>query len=93
VLIWVLPQDLAAKGTGGSLGGITNTAGAIASIVSPVITGFIAQYFGFQIALVIAGSAMAGSALLVMFFLTKFGPLNIKDVDLTSSRSSLSPAS
>ncbi|MGA2962751.1 MAG: MFS transporter [Candidatus Korobacteraceae bacterium] len=93
VLIWVLPQDLAAKGTGGSLGGITNTAGAIASIVSPVITGFIAQYFGFQIALVIAGSAMAGSALLVMFFLTKFGPLNIRDVDLTSSQPSPSPAS
>jgi MFS family permease len=93
VLIWVLPQDLASKGTGGSLGGITNTAGAIASIVSPVITGFIAQYFGFKWALVIAGSAMAGSALLVMFFLTKFAPLDIKDENITSSRPTLSPAS
>jgi MFS family permease len=92
VMIHVLPQDLAAKGTAGSMGGIINTAGALASIVSPVITGLIAQHIGFQTALVFAAMAMATSALFVMFLLTKFAPLDIKFEELTSRQPGLSPA-
>jgi MFS family permease len=91
-MIHVLPQDLAAKGTAGSMGGIINTAGALASIVSPVITGLIAQHIGFQTALVFAAMAMATSALFVMFLLTKFAPLDIKFEELTSRQPGLSPA-
>jgi len=92
VVQWQIPQDLAARGTGGSLGGISNTSGALASILSPIITGFIAQSFGFQVALILGATVMAGSALCVMFFLTKFAPLNITDEDIANSRRRLSLA-
>ncbi len=92
VMIHVLPQDLAAKGTAGSMGGIINTAGALAGIVSPVITGLIAQHIGFQTALVFAAMAMLTSALFVMFLLTKFAPLDINFEELASRRPNLSSA-
>lgn len=91
VAIWVLPQDLAARGTGGSLGGLSNTSGALSSILSPIITGFIAQYFGFSMAFVIGAIIMAGSCLSTMFFLTEFAPLNITEADLAASRPAVSP--
>jgi MFS family permease len=93
VVQWQIPQDLAARGCGGMLGGISNTSGALASIVSPIITGFIAQYLGFQPALILGAVIMAGSALCVMFFLTGFTPLNITDGDMAARGESLAPAS
>ncbi len=92
VVQWQIPQDLAARGSGGSMGGISNTSGALASILSPIITGFIAQFFGFQFALVLGAFTMAGSALCVMFFLTDLAPLDIRDEDLGYATPAPSPA-
>ncbi|MCL6576277.1 hypothetical protein [Kyrpidia sp.] len=46
-----------------------NTAGALASIVAPALTGYIAQVFGFTPALVLGGLVMVAAALCVIFFL------------------------
>ncbi|MFC7395561.1 MFS transporter [Scopulibacillus cellulosilyticus] len=78
-ILWSLPQDLAPKGTAGSLGGIMNTAGALASIVSPALTGFIAQYFGFKAALVLCGGTMVLAVLSVLFLLTKIRTMSLKN--------------
>lgn len=77
-VLWSIPSDLAPKGTAGTLGGIMNTAGAMAAIVSPIFTGYIAQNYGFTAALVVGGSMMAAAALSVIFFLTKIRPMSTK---------------
>ncbi|GGE53208.1 MFS transporter [Pullulanibacillus camelliae] len=78
-ILWTIPQDLAPKGTSGSLGGIMNTAGAVASIASPAITGFVAQYFGFAAALTLCGCTMVFAILSVLLFLTKIKPMVLND--------------
>jgi MFS family permease len=77
-ILWTLPQDLAPEGTSGTLGGIMNTSGAVAAIVSPIITGFVAQRFGFAPALVVGGVSMLAASLSVLFFLTKIEPIDNK---------------
>jgi MFS family permease len=77
-ILWSIPSDLAPKGTAGTLGGIMNTAGAVASIVSPLLTGYVAQHYGFTSALVLGGCMMLAAALSVIFFLTKIRPMNIQ---------------
>jgi len=72
-----MPQDLAVKGTAGSFGGMMNTAGAMASIAAPAITGFVAQYFGFQAALMVGGATMVAAAMCVIFILGELRPLDI----------------
>ncbi|WP_273846776.1 MFS transporter [Rubrobacter calidifluminis] len=69
-ILWSVPQDLAPGGAAGSLGGIMNTAGALASIVAPALTGVVAEYFGFAAALSLCGVTMLGAILCVVFFLT-----------------------
>jgi ACS family D-galactonate transporter-like MFS transporter len=76
-ILWSIPQDLAPIGAAGVLGGLMNTAGAVASIVSPILTGFIAEIYGFTAALVLGGSMMIGAALSVLFFLTEIKTMNI----------------
>ncbi|BCJ85603.1 MFS transporter [Effusibacillus dendaii] len=89
-ILWSIPQDLAPKGTAGSLGGIMNTAGAVASIVSPALTGYIAQNFGFTAALVLGGCMMAAAAASVIFFLGRIRPLpfgnDFVQLDVTQSK-------
>jgi MFS transporter, ACS family, D-galactonate transporter len=77
-ILWSIPQDLAPDGAAGTLGGIMNTAGALASIVSPTLTGYIAQYFGFASALLWGGLMMVAAALSVLFFLTKITKLPVQ---------------
>ncbi|WCK54168.1 MFS transporter [Aneurinibacillus sp. Ricciae_BoGa-3] len=81
-ILWSIPQDLAPEGSAGALGGLMNTAGAFASIVSPILTGFIAQRYGFASALVLGGSMMIAAALSVVFFLTKIRPLDMLKSEL-----------
>ncbi|UOF91533.1 MFS transporter [Fodinisporobacter ferrooxydans] len=78
-ILWSIPQDLAPKGGAGSLGGIMNTAGAVAAIVSPAFTGYIAQHYGFAAALILGGLMMVAAALAVLFFLGKIQPLYAGD--------------
>jgi MFS transporter, ACS family, D-galactonate transporter len=57
-LLWATCTDVAPPFAAGSLAGIMNTAGALAGIVAPTVTGFLVQFTGgFQQALLI-GSCM-----------------------------------
>lgn len=76
-LTWTFPQDLAPKGTAGTLGGVMNTSGALASIASPVLTGYVAQYFGFQSALALGGAMTFAGILFTVFMLTSLRPLEV----------------
>jgi MFS family permease len=76
-LTWTFPQDLAPKGTAGTLGGVMNTSGALASIASPAITGYVAQYFGFQSALALGGAITFAGILFAVFMLTSLRPLEV----------------
>jgi MFS family permease len=77
-ITWTIPQDLAPEGSAGTFGGVMNTSGALASIASPAITGFVAQYFGFQAALALGGAITFVGILFVIFMLTSLRPLETK---------------
>jgi MFS family permease len=76
-LTWTFPQDLAPKGMSGTLGGINNTSGAVASIAAPILTGYVAQQFGFQFALAFGGAITVVGILCVVFMMTSLRPLPI----------------
>jgi MFS family permease len=86
-LTWTIPQDLAPKGAAGTLGGVNNTAGAVAAIAAPAVTGYVAQYYGFQYALALGGAITFVGLLSVIFMLQKLQPLDI-DTALTAEVSS-----
>jgi len=76
-ITWTFPQDLAPKGMAGTLGGVNNTSGAVASIAAPILTGFVAQQFGFQSALALGGAITCVGILCVLFMMTSLRPLPI----------------
>lgn len=84
VMFWTLSAELAPKGTGGSLGGIVNTAGALAGILSPIITGVLVTTTGnFNSAFFVAGFLVVVATLLVLFVLG-----DVKAVDIGSDSKS-----
>ena len=76
-LTWTIPQDLAPKGMAGTLGGINNTSGAMASIAAPFLTGYVAQHFGFRFALALGGAISFVGILCILFMMTTLRPLPI----------------
>jgi len=78
-LIWAIMTELAPKKLAGSLGGIMNTAGAIAGILSPAITGFIVKFTGsFQLALLAGGVMLLIAALAVLVIIPELKPIEFK---------------
>jgi hypothetical protein len=49
----------------------------VASIAAPVITGYVAQHFGFQFALAFGGAITCVGILCVLFMMTTLRPLPI----------------
>jgi MFS family permease len=76
-LTWTIPQDLAPKGASGTLGGVNNTSGAMAAIAAPVVTGYVAQYFGFESALALGGAITVVGLFSVIFLLQTLRPVEI----------------
>lgn len=67
-LLWAACTDVAPPVAAGSLAGIMNSAGALAGILAPTVTGFLVQLTGsFQQALLI-GSGMVALAAFSMWF-------------------------
>jgi len=67
-VLWATCADVAPRVAAGSLAGIMNTAGALAGILAPTVTGFFVAMTGsFQQALLI-GSCMVALAALSMWF-------------------------
>lgn len=72
VVLWTIPAELAKGEESATLGGIMNTAGALAGILSPIVTGMIvASTKSFNSAFVIAGVGIVLAALCVIFLLGK----------------------
>jgi len=86
-LTWTIPQDLSPKGMSGTLGGVNNTSGAMASIAAPVITGYVAQHFGFQFALAFGGAITFVGILCVLFMMTTLRPLPIDTIAKSAAAS------
>jgi MFS family permease len=77
-LIWAIMTELAPPKLAGSVGGIMNTAGAIAGIFSPAITGFIVKFTGsFQLALLTGGVMLLIAAFSVLVIIPKLTPIEI----------------
>lgn len=66
--IWTIIADAIPSRYIGSVGGLINAIGAIAGIISPILTGIIVDITGsFQIALVIGGSIILFAAVFTIF--------------------------
>jgi sugar phosphate permease len=63
---WSLPMDMHAK-KAGLIAGIMNTGGALASILAPVVTGYVAMLLGWSAAMYLA-SALALVSVVVIYF-------------------------
>jgi len=69
-VLWTVPSDLARPGEGATLGGIMNTAGAAAGILSPIVTGYIvATTHSFNAAFAVAGIMIIIATFAVIFLL------------------------
>jgi ACS family glucarate transporter-like MFS transporter len=69
-LLWTVPPEIARTGEAATLAGIMNTAGALAGILSPMITGFLVLATGsFTVAFIVAGTANILSAICTLFVL------------------------
>jgi ACS family glucarate transporter-like MFS transporter len=69
-MLWTVPPELARTGEAATLAGIMNTAGSLAGILSPMITGFLVVATGsFTVAFIVAGAANILSAVFTLFFL------------------------
>ena len=69
-MLWTVPPELARGGEAATLAGIMNTAGSLAGILSPMITGFLVVATGsFTVAFIVAGTANILSAVFTVFLL------------------------
>lgn len=77
-MLWTMCAELAPKKFASSIAGVVNTAGALAGILSPAITGFILHITGsFQAALILAGSMILIAALIVIFIIPELKPMDV----------------
>jgi cyanate permease len=69
-MLWTVPPELARTGEAATLAGIMNTAGSLAGILSPMITGFLVVATGsFTAAFIVAAGANILSAVFTVFLL------------------------
>lgn len=67
-ILWTTCTDIAPKSCAGSLAGLMNSAGALAGILAPTVTGFLAQSAGgFQLALLVGGCMVVIAAVAIGF--------------------------
>lgn len=79
-LVWVLLTEVAPEKHTASMGGIMNTSGAIAGVLSPIITGFIVSTTGsFNLALLTGGVMLLISALAVLFIVPEMKRVEVDD--------------
>ena len=68
VILWTVCIEIAPDGVSASVAGIMNTAGAMAGIVAPIITGWLLMVTGnFQVALLVGGCMFVLAALSMWF--------------------------
>jgi MFS family permease len=77
-ILWTTCTDVAPPVAAGSLAGIMNTAGALAGILAPTVTGFLVKSTGsFQPALLMGGCMVALAAFSMAFVVGELKPLSL----------------
>jgi MFS family permease len=77
-ILWTTCADVAPRGAAGSLAGIMNTAGALAGILAPVVTGFLAKNTGgFQLPLLVGSCMVLLAAAAMLFVVGELTPIRI----------------
>jgi len=75
-LLWTTCADVAPPLAAGSLAGIMNTAGALAGILAPAVTGYLAKSTGnFQLPLLVGGCMVILAAAVMLFVVGKLTPI------------------
>ncbi|MDR3561857.1 MAG: MFS transporter [Negativicutes bacterium] len=75
-LIWAIMAEAAPPRLSGTLGGVMNSCGALAGILSPIMTGVLVKVTGsFQLALIVGGCMILISALSVLFIIPELKPM------------------
>ena len=62
----------------GLLGGMINLGGNVAGIVSPIVTGYVAETAGFGTAFVVAGIVLVGGLAGYLFLLGRIEPITCR---------------
>lgn len=79
-VLWATCADVAPRVAAGSLAGIMNTAGALAGVLAPTVTGFFVAMTGsFQQALLIGSCMVALAALSMWFVVGEVKPIPVSD--------------
>jgi len=77
-ILWATCTDVAPPAAAGSLAGIMNTAGALAGVLAPVVTGFFVKITGsFEQALLIGSCMVALAACSMWFIVGELKPIPI----------------
>jgi MFS family permease len=77
-ILWTMCAEVAPRKAAGSVAGIMNTAGALAGILAPSITGLILHFTGnFQNALILAGCMILVAAAIVIFVIPEIKPMEL----------------
>ena len=78
-ILWTTCTDVAPPLAAGSLAGIMNTAGALAGILAPTVTGFFVKVTGsFQQALLIGSCMVVMAAFSMWFVVGELKPIHIQ---------------
>jgi ACS family glucarate transporter-like MFS transporter len=79
--IWVIMSEVIPPKLFGSVSGLVNSMGAIAGIVSPILTGVIVSVTGsFQLALAVGGCSILSAAVFILFVVPQLRPLDLGPV-------------
>jgi nitrate/nitrite transporter NarK len=81
--IWVIVQELVPPKLVGSVGGLINTIGSVAGIVSPILTGIVVKLTGsFRLALTVGGCSMLVAMIFTLFVVPELKLLDLGTEEL-----------
>ena len=74
--MWTIISEVVPAKLVGSVGGLINTIGSVAGIISPIVTGIIVKVTGsFQLALLMGGCSILVAAVVIIFIVPELKPL------------------
>jgi ACS family glucarate transporter-like MFS transporter len=77
-MIWAIIAEVVPPRLVGSVGGLINSLGAIAGILSPTLTGIIVKITGsFQLALIVGGCSILCAACAILFVVPELKPMTL----------------
>jgi ACS family glucarate transporter-like MFS transporter len=85
-MIWAIIAEVVPPRLVGSVGGLINSLGAIAGILSPTLTGIIVKITGsFQLALIVGGCSILFAACAILFVVPELKPMALGSAETKSA--------